>query len=208
MSEVDIIQMHERMARTELIKRIELRDRALLTFLGGVGVIATIAAESLSNKDSFLPLVLALVPYFALAFTSITEHHNMMIGLIGRYLAIELDSHYQKMGRYIPQWDGSVTLIKNEPKKPRWLRRIFASIGLITIPSIAGLAVSALHFFYNLNSLSQSMWQSVIVIGLFLGGIICLIWSVIIIVKTDQYRKRIYDEERAILTDKTIVASS
>jgi hypothetical protein len=197
MSKGDSARMHEEMARWELIQRVEHRDNALLLFLGAVSAIFA-AAISIRKCDYRLLLI---IPYLSLGITHITEHHNKMIGLLGRYLKIELESYYRSIDEYAPQWDGSRSLVDKAVEHP--VGRMVAHILLIAVPAIFSLVLNLdLMFGYGwicdpslsfIDKLLELAWRLAWILSCFLVGL-----SVSFIKQTDKFRKSIYDEYRKL----------
>ena len=102
MSKADSARIHEQTARAEIIQRVDLRDNALVLYLGAVGALVSFAGTT--NKGTE---ILLIIPYLAFGATTIIEHHHMMIGVLSHYLAVDLDSQYRKLREYVPQWDNS-----------------------------------------------------------------------------------------------------
>jgi hypothetical protein len=138
MSKGDSARQHEEMARLELIQRIQLRDNAMLIFLAAIGAIFGLVGGTEIGKE-----ILLVTPYLAFSAATIVEYHNIMIGLSGHYLVVELDSYYRKIDEYIPQWDGSASAQKTSTTRPWLLQRKFGHLILIGTPSAVALAANA-----------------------------------------------------------------
>jgi hypothetical protein len=179
------------MARWELIQRIEHRDNTLLLFLGAVGAIFGAVSTDLLEEKSLL-----MIPYLSLGITIMIEHHNKMIGLLGYYLKTELEPYYRKINEYAPQWDGSRSLVYKSTKAPSILKRKYAHIALITVPSAFGLATN-LDWLWNLmqnceyRALVDSWLPSVWLLGL--GALLSSVYCIWI---SDRFRNSLYEDYR------------
>jgi hypothetical protein len=194
MSRGDSARIHEEMARWELIQRIEHRDNTLLLFLGAVGAIfAALGTDRFDNK------ILLVIPYLALGVVFITEHHNKMIGLLGRYLKLELEPYYRKIKEYAPQWDGSSSNLERSTEYP--ITRKIGHLVLIIGPSAFSLMLNlglviSWGWVKNpkLSLVDQTMeavWRL-----LWLSSGVCILLSGLHICRTDDFRAELYSEYR------------
>ena len=142
MSKGDSARIHEQMARAELIQRIVLRDNALVLYLGSVGAILGFIGGGKIGLE-----ILLVIPFLAFGVTTIIEQHNVMIGLLGHYLHVELDSEYKKIKEFVPQWNGSDSFKQRIGKYPWLLQRKVAHSLLIVTPSVLGLILNTQYLF-------------------------------------------------------------
>jgi len=175
---IDTLLKYYEAARQEILSRISSRDNTLLIYLGGIGAI--ISASIQSNNSNFL----LIMPLIALGISPIVAHHHAMIGALSLYCSTELDPYFTKLGVEIPSWDNSrarMDFVKNTIRL-----RYFGDIALICIPALIGL-------FINLKGVND-FWS----IGSFVVGLIFIIISFIIMIKSFRYRQVLFKKMQNI----------
>lgn len=179
MSKGESARVHEQNARAELIQRISLRDNTLVLYLGTIGALL-----GLTKNDTIGTAFLLIIPFLAFGATIIIEQHHIMIGLLGYYLAVELNKEYKGINEFVPQWDGSFTIThrKSFGKYPWLLQRRVGHVILITLPAVLSLIINYKYFFP----------EDVISIAWWVGSIFTFV-SILTIFQTSKYRKELYD---------------
>jgi hypothetical protein len=72
-------------ARNEILTRMQLRDRALLTYLAIVGALLGVALVKSDNEG-----ILFVVPYIAFASAILVSQHDVMMIQLGEFCCHEL----------------------------------------------------------------------------------------------------------------------
>lgn len=124
-------------ARKEIITRIQLRDGALIAYILVIGAymafMLNIHFPNPPSPDAYPVfvnlLIMAPLPFLSYMFTNIIIQHHIVIGALGKYLAIEWES---AAGSPIPQWDASSVLL--ESAKNVYNMRLRAQAIIIIIP--------------------------------------------------------------------------
>jgi hypothetical protein len=132
MSSCDTARSNRECARDEINERIRLRDNALLAYLGASGVVVGVALGNTADG-----IILLIVPYFALAASTIVAQHDATIGHLSIFLTQELEPFFQKSGEWAPSWETSKSLSCYASKAIN-LRTLGQTI-IISIPPIFAL---------------------------------------------------------------------
>lgn len=184
MNDIEVLKLFYESARTELIKRIKLRDSVVLLFLGLAGTFFGLALNSRfsenPNNDSFS--VLLIIPYLSLGASVLLSQHNGVIAFIGKYCSEELQPVFDELtkpNKYV-QWDNSKSLREFSDKAVGY--RTFGHFILIFIPSIAALALNWKHAIYSPFPVGILWWF----------GLVFTIVSVTLIIQIHLTRKNIY----------------
>ncbi len=177
-------------ARTELIQRIQLRDNALVLFLGAISAIFGFSGKFGNNDFGFF----LIIPYLAFGAATIVEHHNSMIGLLGLFLSVELGEYFKEIKENAPQWDTSSSLLSSslwhaKSKKyfdiasPFFLRRKIGHWILLLTPSIVSLVIN--YEYYNVCN--YGYWS----VAWWLGAVFTIL-TYFVIRQSSQYRAKLY----------------
>jgi hypothetical protein len=179
MSRGDSARTHYESAREELILRIQLRDRVLLLYLGGV---ATISGVAIGSKGVQTQLLLIL-PFLTLGIAMIATQHNALIGAIGYFCVNEIEPYLKDLpnSEYAPQWDSSTALEEYSQRAVRF--RSWGHTAIMLLPSFASLVVT-----YQ-EGINPPTWSTV----LWWFGIFCVGSIIILIYKTYSWRKHLYE---------------
>lgn len=169
-------RVHEQTARAEIIQRIALRDNALVLYIGAIGAIIGLVGSGNIGLE-----ILLIVPYLAFGAAIIINQHNVLIGLLGHYLVVELDTEYKKLDEYVPQWDGSKSATTTIGKYPVLLQLKYGHLVLIATPPILGLILNW-RFLYPTTLLAIAWWL----------GVVLTLLSVGIILGAARYRNELY----------------
>jgi hypothetical protein len=166
------------MVKTEMIHRLELRDNAIVLYLGAISAVLGFVTGTGVNTEFLL-----IIPLLAFGATSIVEQHNILIGLLGQYFRKELDPVYQEIDEFATQWDGSEALLEKAAQWPLIFQRKYAHLILLIWPPILSLIIN-FHHLYNVRSILQlaSWW-----IGAALTAA-----SVWLILETNRLRDEMY----------------
>jgi hypothetical protein len=179
MSAGDSARTHHDTARSEIIKRLELRDNVLVIYLGAIGALFGVAFGTSVNKE-----VLLVVPYLTLGAATIISQHQEVIGSLGRFLYLELQPFMESIGEAAPQWDASKSLLDYLPQAI-WLRTI-GHLLLIITPAITALYINWRHGFYSAFPESSVWWF----------GFVFVLLAISVIVKSHHRRRKIHRELR------------
>lgn len=139
-------------ARTELIERIGHRDNVLL-YLGAVGAVFGVSFGTTGRVD-----VLLVIPILAFGAAFVLAQHHEVIGVIGRYLAVELHPYFCTLadGDCPPQWDTSNSLAAYHKKAIG--QRFWAQLFLLVVPAVVGLVFTSTHWSDTRTSLGWVWW--------------------------------------------------
>jgi hypothetical protein len=86
--------------RTELIERVKLRDQILIAYLGAVAALVGVAlgpgmlSSSQHQTLSLLSALLVLVPTLSLGATAMICHHQEIMSVFTKYIALELNQWF------------------------------------------------------------------------------------------------------------------
>jgi len=160
MDKLELMKTFYDSARTELIERIQLRDNALLLYLGAMGALFGATLSALIASE-----VLLVSPFIALGAAIIICQHNAVIGALASYCATEIQAYLDEImpNEGPTQWENSASL-KEYHQRSTDLRSIGHAI-LIVIPAIAALAVNWRHALYSPFPNGILWWSGALCVG-------------------------------------------
>jgi hypothetical protein len=160
--------------RSEIVQRVQLRDNALILYLGSVGTIFGLALGQLAKYE-----ILLIIPYLSMGVAAIISHHHSIIGSQISFIADELVPFFKSVNEASPMWEISET--RKEYSARDINLRFLANLTLTTIPPIAGLILTYELGFYQPFPLGPLWW----------AGVVITIISIYITVESHFYRSKL-----------------
>ena len=178
MAAADTARAYYNSARAELIERIRLRDQIFVFYLAGVGAVFGVGLGATSKTD-----MLMLAPFLGLGAAILISQHFAVIGALASYCVLELGPFLRGLtpSEDAPQWDDSKALA--EYRHAAIGMRTWGHVLLIILPSAGGLAVTWKHGIYSPFPFGILWWV----------GVVCLVAAGVVMWRTHQFRKKIYE---------------
>lgn len=166
-------------ARAEMMERIKLRENIILFYVGAVATLLGVVF----GKEGANSAILFVIPLLSLAAAILVSHHNSLIGALGLYCSVELNSSLQaSTENKIIQWDESRSLITGSSKAIR--SRLIPHLLIISAPAVIALIVNHQYLTFAFT------WESIT----WLVGSACFLSSVYYICQSGLDRKANFNE--------------
>ncbi|MCX5953409.1 MAG: hypothetical protein NTZ40_07935 [Cyanobacteria bacterium] len=186
-SEQETARCYYTAMRFEINQHLQIINQIYTLYLAGT---TALFVASMSKEGNYN--LLLLVPFLSLGAANLLGSRERNIGCIAAYCSNELDKILQKNGASITQWDNSFVL--HELRYRNFNSDQVASLMLVAAPGIVAWAISIFKF-YKLVDFPFPKFPLVF-LG-WLAGLVCICCTVLIIILTARYRKRMIDLHRS-----------
>ncbi|OOQ70122.1 hypothetical protein C1S86_11165 [Vibrio parahaemolyticus] len=174
-------------ARTELVERIRLRETILLFYITVIATLLGVAYNKANHHG-----VLLIIPYISFSIGYLLQHHNTLIGTLGRYChSLHISHLVYGFDKPLEQWDNSSIL--REQSELATSSRFWPQAAILSIPS--GFALFVNHERYDDIVEANSLFSTEFIgwAALWLGGVMTF-FSVYFLYESKAARKSLFNE--------------